>query len=43
MTWRMTGVHRGFAALIFRFVSMDKLIGGDFERGLARLATAARS
>jgi len=43
VTWRMTGVHRGLAALIFRFVSMDRLIGGDFERGLARLAVAARS
>lgn len=40
VTWLMTGEHRGFAALFFRFASMDKMIGPDFERGLARLTTA---
>ncbi|PPG40464.1 SRPBCC family protein [Pseudoclavibacter sp. RFBA6] len=39
--WLMTGEHRGVAALIFRFMSMDKLIGPDFERGLTRLEAAA--
>ncbi|WP_271982376.1 hypothetical protein [Pseudoclavibacter terrae] len=39
--WLMTGEHRGVAALIFRFMSMDKLIGPDFERGLERLEAAA--
>ena len=41
VTWRMTGEHTGFAALLFRFASMDKMIGPDFERGLAQLSKAA--
>ena len=40
VTWRMTGEHKGFAALFFRFASMDKMIGPDFERGLAKLSKA---
>ena len=42
-TWRMTGTNRGFAALFGRFVSMDRMIGKDFEKGLARLKAAAES
>ncbi len=42
VTWTMSGEHTGLAALFFRFMSMDTLIGKDFERGLARLAEAAK-
>ncbi len=41
VTWRMTGTNTGFAALFSRFVSMDRMVGGDFDRGLARLKAAA--
>jgi len=37
VTWIMSGEHKGIAALFFRFASMDKMIGPDFEKGLARL------
>ena len=41
VVWRMTGEHRGLAKLVFRFMSMDKMVGPDFEKGLARLRTVA--
>lgn len=41
VTWLMTGEHKGVAALFFRFASMDKMIGPDFEKGLGRLQAAA--
>jgi uncharacterized protein YndB with AHSA1/START domain len=37
VTWTMTGTRTGFAKLLARFVDFDKLIGKDFEKGLARL------
>ncbi|WP_405486314.1 SRPBCC family protein [Nocardia sp. NBC_00511] len=43
VTWRMTGKHTGPMALIGRFVPMDRLVGNDFEKGLARLKTAAEA
>ena len=43
VTWRMTGTQRGFAALFGKFVSMDRLVGKDFEKGLARMKAAAES
>lgn len=43
VTWRMTGEHRGLAKLVFRFMSMDKMVGPDFEKGLARLRTVAEA
>lgn len=42
VTWLMTGEHKGLAALVFRFMSMDKMIGPDFEKGLTRLSAAAQ-
>lgn len=42
VTWLMTGEHKGFAALIFRFMSMDKFLGPDFEKGLTRMKAAAQ-
>src|SRR6478609_6918354 len=34
VTWQRTGEHRGLMAVFGRLMSMDKLIGPDFERGL---------
>jgi hypothetical protein len=40
----MTGESTGIAALFGKIVSMDRMVGGDFEKGLARLkATAEQS
>jgi hypothetical protein len=41
VTWRMTGEQTGLMAVFGRFMKMDKLVGPDFEKGLARLKTAA--
>ena len=43
IAWRMTGENTGVAALVAKVVSMDKLLGKDFDRGLARLKAAAES
>jgi uncharacterized protein YndB with AHSA1/START domain len=41
VTWRMTGTNTGFAALFAKVVSMDRMVGKDFEKGLARMKAAA--
>jgi hypothetical protein len=41
--WRMEGEQKGFWGLVGRFMNMDKLVGKDFEKGLARLKTAAEA
>ena len=41
VTWTMTGEQKGLAALFGKIVSMDRLVGKDFENGLARLKLAA--
>jgi len=38
VTWRMTGPQPVLMKLIGRWVSMEKWLGDDFEKGLARLA-----
>jgi hypothetical protein len=43
VTWRMSGTTRGFAALFSKVVSMDRMVGKDFEKGLARMKAAAES
>lgn len=43
VTWTMTGASTGLAGFFSRFVSMEKLIGPDFEKGLARLKERAES
>ncbi|GAB3989533.1 SRPBCC family protein [Nocardioides marmoraquaticus] len=43
VTWRMTGEQHGVAALVGKVLPMDKLLGKDFEKGLARLRAAAES
>jgi carbon monoxide dehydrogenase subunit G len=39
VTWTMTGEKVFVSKLIGTFISMDKMIGGDFEQGLASLKT----
>jgi hypothetical protein len=41
VTWSMKGENKGLASLFARFVDMDRMVGRDFEKGLARLAKAA--
>jgi hypothetical protein len=37
----MTGRTTGMASLFSKVMSRDKLVGGDFEKGLARMKAAA--
>ena len=39
----MTGEHKGVAGLVGKLFRMDKLVGKDFEKGLARLKAAAEA
>ena len=39
----MTGTNTGFAALFAKVFSMDRMLGKDFEKGLARMKTTAES
>jgi uncharacterized protein YndB with AHSA1/START domain len=41
VTWTMTGPSQFITKLMSVFVSMDKMIGKDFEKGLAQLKEAA--
>ena len=43
VSWTMTGTQRGLAAIFSKVMSMDKLIGKDFEKGLAQLREVAES
>ena len=43
VAWRMTGTQRGFAALFGKVFSMDRMVGKDFEKGLARMKATAES
>jgi hypothetical protein len=43
VSWRMRGTNKGFAALFSKVFSMDRMIGKDFEKGLARMKAAAES
>jgi hypothetical protein len=40
VTWAMKGESRGIAAVFAKFMDMDKLVGKDFEKGLANLGRA---
>jgi hypothetical protein len=43
VNWAMDG-HNGFLGKMFYlFMNMDKMVGGDFERGLANLKHMAES
>jgi len=37
MTWTMTGKHSFIAKAFCLFMNMDKMVGGDFEKGLAQI------
>ena len=41
--WRMAGEQKGLMALFGKLFPMDRLVGGDFEKGLARLKAAAEA
>ena len=41
VAWQMEGEQKGFWGLVGRFMNMDKLVGKDFEKGLAKLKSAA--
>jgi uncharacterized protein YndB with AHSA1/START domain len=43
VTWRMVGPKTFMTRVMGIFASMDKMVGGDFEKGLARLADAAKA
>ncbi|WP_026555188.1 SRPBCC family protein [Arthrobacter sp. 35W] len=40
VTWTMTGESKGIAKIFALFMNMDKMVGKDFEKGLAQLAQA---
>ena len=41
VTWEMRGTRSGVMGVVARVVPVDRLIGGDFEKGLARLRAVA--
>ena len=43
VTWRMTGPRSFLLKVMNVFTSMDKMIGPDFEKGLARLKATTES
>ncbi|MEO5616872.1 MAG: SRPBCC family protein [Candidatus Eisenbacteria bacterium] len=43
VTWTMDGNHNFMAKAMTSFMSMDKMIGGDFEKGLASMKALAES
>jgi ribosome-associated toxin RatA of RatAB toxin-antitoxin module len=40
VTWTMTGENKGIGKIFALFMNMDKMVGADFEKGLAALAGA---
>jgi hypothetical protein len=43
VTWSMTGKNNFVSKTMGMFVSMDKMIGGDFEKGLAQMKAVAET
>lgn len=43
VTWTMTGRHNFMTKAMCLFVSMDSMVGTDFEKGLAQMKTLAES
>ena len=41
VTWTMTGSHNWMSKIMGVFMPMDKLVGKDFEKGLAKLKAVA--
>ena len=40
-TWNMSGVNNFMAKAVHLFMNMDKLVGGDFEKGLKQMKAVA--
>jgi hypothetical protein len=43
LTWTMSGTHTGLAKLFNRFLDLEKLVGPDLEKGLAKLRAVSES
>ena len=43
VTWRMTGEQKGLAAVFAKVMPMEKMVGGDMEKGLQRMKAAAEA
>ncbi|WP_378734273.1 SRPBCC family protein [Nocardia brasiliensis] len=43
VVWRMTGEQRGLMRVLSKVIPMDRMIGKDFEKGLARLKAVAEA
>jgi hypothetical protein len=43
VTWTMTGKNNFIAKAMCMFMNMDKMIGGQFEKGLAAMKTVAEA
>ena len=43
VTWTMTGSKNFLSKAMCMIVSMDKMVGGDFEKGLAQLKSVAEA
>jgi len=43
VTWTMAGQNNFMAKAFCLFMNMDKMVGGDFERGLAQMKTVAEA
>ncbi|MGI8645900.1 MAG: SRPBCC family protein [Nocardioides sp.] len=43
VSWAMSGENTGMAGVVTRLFKMERLVGKDFERGLAQLKSAAES
>jgi hypothetical protein len=43
VTWAMTGENNFFFKALCLFMDMDKMVGGDFEKGLAALKSLAET
>jgi hypothetical protein len=43
VTWSMTGNNNFMAKAVHLFMNMDKMVGGQFEKGLAQMKSAAEA
>ena len=43
VTWSMSGTNNFMAKAFGLFMNMDKLVGGDFEKGLTQLKSVAEA
>jgi len=43
VTWAMSGQKNFMSKAFCLFVSMDKMLGGEFEKGLSQLKTVAEA